>query len=384
MIHNRLLRRGIFAGMFTVFGCLAGASMVLATDNHHNGGGGGGDEERLPPQTLPQGFESTDDLLRDARRAEEGHEYSVWIVESSRFVGVPARSFMPDGVPPNNPDTVDLPVNIGIIKDRHGNITLYDSGWNQRDYQIMSGSCCNKDLTVQMAAVDRAGSEKGGPDRHRARSLGSRRPVERLSQCRPLRPEGGAQADRFLPELSGRVQRGAHSGRQHDYDDGTPELRAHPGVRLPAEDGERDPGQAHEREGEDCRRAAPDRARNDHSPGVPRAHLWIAAPPGEHEGRAARVRQRHVLVLVRDPRLAGGQYPADGHDPAVPRLREVLRPDVEVSGSENRLQQLHRGPRARSSTPGVPITSGWSNIPNSNCCPAAGSRLRTAATACSG
>ena len=154
MIRNRLLPRGIFAGVFTVFGCLAGATMLLASDDddrHH--GGGGGNEQRRPPQTLPQSFESTDDLLRDARRAERAHEYSVWIVESSRFLGVPARAFMPDGVPPAFPETVDLPVNIGIIKDRHGNITLYDSGWNQRDYQVMTGSCCNKDLPLQMAAI---------------------------------------------------------------------------------------------------------------------------------------------------------------------------------------------------------------------------------------
>jgi glyoxylase-like metal-dependent hydrolase (beta-lactamase superfamily II) len=150
MIRNRLLRRGIFAGVFTVLGSFAGAGMAN-NDGHH--GGGGGNEQKRPPQTLQQGFETTDELLRDARRAEQAHEYSVWIVESSRFVGVPARSFMPDGVPPNFPDTVDLPVNIGIIKDRHGNITLYDSGWSQRDYQILTGSCCNKDLPLQMAAI---------------------------------------------------------------------------------------------------------------------------------------------------------------------------------------------------------------------------------------
>jgi hypothetical protein len=48
---------------------------------------------------------------------------SVWLVESSRFMKVPFGSFMPDRAfvpgstkPNNSINTVDLPVNIGVIK----------------------------------------------------------------------------------------------------------------------------------------------------------------------------------------------------------------------------------------------------------------------------
>jgi hypothetical protein len=55
------------------------------------------DQDNLrPPQTLPQGFESTDRLLRDLERAENAPLYSAWLVESSRFVNIPFGSFMPD------------------------------------------------------------------------------------------------------------------------------------------------------------------------------------------------------------------------------------------------------------------------------------------------
>ena len=48
---------------------------------------------------------------------------SVWLVESSRFMGVPYGAFMPDRafVPGSkdansNINTVDLPLNVGVIK----------------------------------------------------------------------------------------------------------------------------------------------------------------------------------------------------------------------------------------------------------------------------
>src|SRR5262249_52093479 len=48
---------------------------------------------------------------------------SVWLVESSRFMNVPFGAFMPDRAyvpgsnsPSNNINTVDLPVNVGVIK----------------------------------------------------------------------------------------------------------------------------------------------------------------------------------------------------------------------------------------------------------------------------
>jgi len=64
---------------------------------------------------------------------------SAWLVESSRFMGVPFGAFMPDRafVPgstsaSNNINTVDLPVNVGVIKCGK-ELILYDSGWKQQD-----------------------------------------------------------------------------------------------------------------------------------------------------------------------------------------------------------------------------------------------------------
>ena len=104
-----------------------------------------------PPQVLKQGFESTDQLLDDIERAERGPKHSVWIIESSRFLNVPHRAFMPDvGAPP----LIDLPVNVGIIKAPNGDITLYDSGWKQLAYIFdWNTSCCWDDIRSQMRAI---------------------------------------------------------------------------------------------------------------------------------------------------------------------------------------------------------------------------------------
>src|SRR5437879_6230165 len=83
---------------------------TLAADNNDNDNNGG---QHRPPQTLPQGFETHRELLHDAIRSDEAPENSAWILESTRFVGVPFRSFMPDR---GDKPTVDLPVNVGIIK----------------------------------------------------------------------------------------------------------------------------------------------------------------------------------------------------------------------------------------------------------------------------
>ena len=71
---------------------------------------------------------------------------SVWLVESSRFMGVPFGAFMPDRAfvpgstsPNNNINTVDLPVNVGVIKCGK-ELILYDSGWKQQDYFKMTGT----------------------------------------------------------------------------------------------------------------------------------------------------------------------------------------------------------------------------------------------------
>jgi glyoxylase-like metal-dependent hydrolase (beta-lactamase superfamily II) len=71
---------------------------------------------------------------------------SVWLIESSRFMNVPFGAFMPDRAfvpgstkPENSIPTVDLPVNVGVIKC--GNeLILYDTGWKQQEYLKMTGS----------------------------------------------------------------------------------------------------------------------------------------------------------------------------------------------------------------------------------------------------
>ena len=79
-------------------------------------------------------------------QAQDKPVCSVWLVESSRFMGVPMGSFMPDRAfipgndnPLHNVNTVDLPDNIGVIKC--GNeLMLYDSGWKQQEYHKMTGT----------------------------------------------------------------------------------------------------------------------------------------------------------------------------------------------------------------------------------------------------
>jgi glyoxylase-like metal-dependent hydrolase (beta-lactamase superfamily II) len=84
---------------------------------------------------------------------------SVWLVESSRFMGVPFGAFMPDRafVPgstskTNNINTVDLPVNVGVIKC--GNeLILYDSGWNQTEYHKATGTAHWSPLSQQIGQL---------------------------------------------------------------------------------------------------------------------------------------------------------------------------------------------------------------------------------------
>jgi glyoxylase-like metal-dependent hydrolase (beta-lactamase superfamily II) len=71
---------------------------------------------------------------------------SVWLIESSRFMKVPFGSFMPDRAfvpgsnkPDSNIPTVDLPVNIGVIKC-DSELILFDTGWKQQEYLKMTGS----------------------------------------------------------------------------------------------------------------------------------------------------------------------------------------------------------------------------------------------------
>jgi glyoxylase-like metal-dependent hydrolase (beta-lactamase superfamily II) len=149
MSGKRWLRSAVLKGVLAAVACAGSAGVLLANDDdhdrHHR------HDQKRPPQVLPQGFESHRDLLRDVRRNERGPEFSAWIVESSRFLNVPHRAFQPDV---GDPATVDLPVNVGIIKAANGDITLYDSGWKQLAYIFdWNTSCCWKGLRDQMRAI---------------------------------------------------------------------------------------------------------------------------------------------------------------------------------------------------------------------------------------
>jgi glyoxylase-like metal-dependent hydrolase (beta-lactamase superfamily II) len=134
---RKLTRTVIVVGLLAAVAGLGGTGKLLA--------------DPRPPQTIQSGFESTDELLKDVERAEKGPLYSAWIVESSRFLNVPHRSFQPDvGIPP----FVDLPVNVGIIQAPNGALTLYDSGWKQLAYIFdWNTSCCWYGIRNQLKAI---------------------------------------------------------------------------------------------------------------------------------------------------------------------------------------------------------------------------------------
>ena len=139
------------AGLLLALGSLGIPQLLQA----NNGNGKGHDDDHndrdRPPQTLRSGFESTRDLLRDVRWAEQGPQHSAWIIESSRFLNVPHRAFMPDV---GEPATINLPVNVGIIKSPDGEITLYDTGWKQLGYIFdWNTSCCWAPIREQMLAI---------------------------------------------------------------------------------------------------------------------------------------------------------------------------------------------------------------------------------------
>jgi glyoxylase-like metal-dependent hydrolase (beta-lactamase superfamily II) len=131
-------------------GVLISAGTLRAADKVRDFGQGQ-PGQTPPPQTLPQGFESHRELAADATPSKHAAQYSAWIVESSRFMDVPHRAFEPDrGVPP----TVNLPVNLGIIKAANGDLTLYDTGWKQRSYIYdWNSGCCDKPIRDQMVSI---------------------------------------------------------------------------------------------------------------------------------------------------------------------------------------------------------------------------------------
>ena len=139
MIRN-LLRVAMMLVCLVILGSLGPADVLRADQDDHR-----------PPQVLPSGFESTDSLLRDVERAENAPLHSAWIVESSRFLNVPHRSFQPDV---GDPPFVDLPVNVGIIEGPDGNLTLYDTGWKQLAYIFnWNTSCCWYGIRAQLTAI---------------------------------------------------------------------------------------------------------------------------------------------------------------------------------------------------------------------------------------
>jgi glyoxylase-like metal-dependent hydrolase (beta-lactamase superfamily II) len=84
---------------------------------------------------------------------------SVWLVENSTFMGVPFGMFHPDRSfvegstnPRNNVNTVDLPVNVGVIKCGK-QIILYDNGWNATDYHKMTGTGHWSPLSEQLKQI---------------------------------------------------------------------------------------------------------------------------------------------------------------------------------------------------------------------------------------
>ena len=62
---------------------------------------GGGSGLSPNPQVVTSGYESMDALRNDAVSNANGDKYSVWLVESSRFMGVPSGGFMPDRAGPD-------------------------------------------------------------------------------------------------------------------------------------------------------------------------------------------------------------------------------------------------------------------------------------------
>lgn len=153
----RFLPAGALLALVGLLGSLVPAlAMDTAASNANQS-----DEYKRPPQVVQEGYESPLDLQRDAERAADAPQYSVWLVESSRFVDVPFGSFMPDrdfipgsSSPSHNIAQIDFPVNVGIIKGPDGKITLYDSGWKQLPYIYdWNTSCCWDDLRHQMQQI---------------------------------------------------------------------------------------------------------------------------------------------------------------------------------------------------------------------------------------
>ena len=256
-------------------------------------------------------------------------QYSVWLVENSRFMGVPYGAFMPDRafVPGstskfNNINTVDLPVNVGVIKGMVNGkleVVLADCGWKQQDYHKMTGTQHWAPLPDQLKLLgitadqvtkivighghwDHAGSLSDFPN---AVLYVQRKELEGIEWALNY-PEPHIRADNIagcfrtpacgyppktLDEIYGKVL-----GQKAMIVDGEfdvlPGIKIHPAWHCP--------------------------------------HRRLAAAGSAHRrlGRHAGVRQRHLLFVAGYSRLDGGQHPKlHRQRAAVPGLREVLQAD---------------------------------------------------------
>ena len=91
--------------------------------------------------------------------AAQAQVCSAWLVENSRFMNVPFGMFHPDrsfvqgsNNPRNNVNTVDLPVNVGVIKCGK-ELILFDNGWNATDYHKATGTGHWAPLSQQIAQL---------------------------------------------------------------------------------------------------------------------------------------------------------------------------------------------------------------------------------------
>ena len=68
---------------------------------------------------------------------------------------MPDRAFVPGSTSPlNNINTVDLPVNVGVIKCMARQVeSLYDNGWKQTDYHKMTGTGHWSPLSKQIEQI---------------------------------------------------------------------------------------------------------------------------------------------------------------------------------------------------------------------------------------
>jgi len=241
-------------------------------------------------------------------------EYSVWLVRSSVFKGVPAGAFMPDRAfipgstnPMNSQVFFDLPVNVGVIKSPDGKeIILYDTGWKQQDYLKMTGSINWAPLPDQLALLGIKADD-----------------VTKIVIGHGHWDHAGQLSD--FPNAVLYVQREELRGIEWALSYPFPAIKAvntdkggcnrtpacgYPPLTLDQIYGKVLAGKAMIVDG-----------MMEVLPGV------IIHPAH----RQAGVRERRVLVVGGHPRLDDRQRPADGHRPAVPGLREVLQDHRRLS-----------------------------------------------------